>query len=185
MSHKAASARPSDLNAPKAIDEAEAEATGLLARNVPMRLIDIDAPGCLLESHQRVEDARSRVGCRWRMKSSWTMGVTVRVSRGLRVPRRGGVRADAPAGRAFDSPGHDVHASASRHQRILRQLGAFNRRGTVMRSVLARFIRNDEGQDLIEYGLLAGIITAAVVTLITTISGKVLTLFSNQNTSIR
>lgn len=54
MSHKAASARPSDLNPPKAMDEADA--TGLLARNVPMRLIDIGRTGCLLESHQRVED---------------------------------------------------------------------------------------------------------------------------------
>ena len=53
-----------------------------------------------------------------------------------------------------------------------------------MRSVLVRFIRNDEGQDLIEYGLLAGIITAAVVALITTISTKVTTLFTNLNTAI-
>ena len=35
-----------------------------------------------------------------------------------------------------------------------------------MRSVLVRFIRDDEGQDLIEYGLLAGIITVAVVTIV-------------------
>ena len=32
-----------------------------------------------------------------------------------------------------------------------------------MRKVLARFIRDDEGQDLIEYGLLAGIITAGAI----------------------
>lgn len=53
-----------------------------------------------------------------------------------------------------------------------------------MRTVFVRFVRDDEGQDLIEYGLLAGIITAAVVTLITTISGKVLTLFTNLNAAI-
>ena len=53
-----------------------------------------------------------------------------------------------------------------------------------MKSVFVRFMRDDEGQDLIEYGLLAGIITAAVVALITTISGKVLTLFTNLNTAI-
>jgi pilus assembly protein Flp/PilA len=52
-----------------------------------------------------------------------------------------------------------------------------------MKVVLA-FVRNDEGQDLIEYGLLAGIITAAVVTAITAISGKVTTLFQNLNTAI-
>jgi len=53
-----------------------------------------------------------------------------------------------------------------------------------MRSVLVRFIRDDEGQDLIEYGLLAGIITVSVVTAITAISGKVKDLFSNLNTAI-
>jgi len=53
-----------------------------------------------------------------------------------------------------------------------------------MRSVLVRFIRDDEGQDLIEYGLLAGIITVAVVTAITAIAGRVQSLFSNLNTAI-
>jgi pilus assembly protein Flp/PilA len=53
-----------------------------------------------------------------------------------------------------------------------------------MRNLLVRFIHEDEGQDLIEYGLLAGIITAAVVGAITAISGKVTTLFSNLNTAI-
>jgi Flp pilus assembly pilin Flp len=53
-----------------------------------------------------------------------------------------------------------------------------------MRSLLARFIREDDGQDLIEYGLLAGIITTGVVAIITIISGKVLTLFSALNNVI-
>jgi pilus assembly protein Flp/PilA len=47
-----------------------------------------------------------------------------------------------------------------------------------MKSQLARFVRDEEGQDLIEYGLLAGIITAAVVGFITTIGTKVSALFS-------
>ena len=34
----------------------------------------------------------------------------------------------------------------------------------VMKDLFARFIRDDEGQDLIEYGLLVGIITALTVT---------------------
>ena len=53
-----------------------------------------------------------------------------------------------------------------------------------MRSLFVRFIREDEGQDLIEYGLLAGIITAAVVGLISTISTRVQTLFTNLNGAI-
>jgi len=42
-----------------------------------------------------------------------------------------------------------------------------------MKELLARFVREDEGQDLIEYGLLAGIITALAVTAITEIGPKV------------
>jgi pilus assembly protein Flp/PilA len=53
-----------------------------------------------------------------------------------------------------------------------------------MRSVVVRFMRDDEGQDLIEYGLLAGIITVAVVGAISAIAGRVQSLFSNLNTAI-
>jgi pilus assembly protein Flp/PilA len=53
-----------------------------------------------------------------------------------------------------------------------------------MRKVLARFIRDDEGQDLIEYGLLAGIITTAAVASILTIGPKVTALFSNLTTAL-
>jgi hypothetical protein len=54
MTRKTASANPNGHGVPGALDAAEG--TGLLARNVPMRLIDIGRSGCLLESHQRVED---------------------------------------------------------------------------------------------------------------------------------
>ncbi len=42
-----------------------------------------------------------------------------------------------------------------------------------MKQLLARLVRDEEGQDLIEYGLLAGIITAAAVTAIGAIGPKV------------
>ena len=48
-----------------------------------------------------------------------------------------------------------------------------------MKDLLARFVREDEGQDLIEYGLLAGIITTLVVAAITSIGTKVLAIFTN------
>jgi Flp pilus assembly pilin Flp len=50
-----------------------------------------------------------------------------------------------------------------------------------MREMLARFMRDDEGQDLIEYGLLAGIITAATVAAIVAIGPKVKTYFTTLN----
>ena len=42
-----------------------------------------------------------------------------------------------------------------------------------MRKLIARFVREEEGQDLIEYGLLAGIITAATVGAIVAIGPRV------------
>ena len=53
-----------------------------------------------------------------------------------------------------------------------------------MRNIAARFIREDEGQDLIEYGLLGGLITALVVATITLIGNRVLALFTTLNTAI-
>jgi Flp pilus assembly pilin Flp len=47
------------------------------------------------------------------------------------------------------------------------------RKESVMRDLFARFVREDSGQDLIEYGLLAGIITALSVVAIQAIGPKV------------
>ena len=57
MTRKATSAKPNGARALDALHALDAaEATGTLARDVPMRLIDIGRSGCLLESHQRVEN---------------------------------------------------------------------------------------------------------------------------------
>jgi len=53
-----------------------------------------------------------------------------------------------------------------------------------MKNLLGRFVREDEGQDLIEYGLLAGIITTLVVAAITSIGGKVLAYFTNLDAAL-
>jgi pilus assembly protein Flp/PilA len=47
-----------------------------------------------------------------------------------------------------------------------------------MKNLIARFIRDDEGQDLIEYGLLIGIITTAAIAAITAIGPRVAEYFS-------
>jgi Flp pilus assembly pilin Flp len=39
----------------------------------------------------------------------------------------------------------------------------FNLKGTFMKALLTRFVGEDSGQDLIEYGLLVGIITVASI----------------------
>jgi pilus assembly protein Flp/PilA len=47
-----------------------------------------------------------------------------------------------------------------------------------MKALFSRFVRDDGGQDLVEYGLLVGLITAAVVTAISSIGGKVTSYFT-------
>jgi len=50
-----------------------------------------------------------------------------------------------------------------------------------MKGLFGRLVREDAGQDLIEYGLLVGIITAASVASIKLIGPKVATYFSTLN----
>ena len=48
-----------------------------------------------------------------------------------------------------------------------------------MKALVARFVREDSGQDLIEYGLLVGIITAISAGVIGNIGGRVKTFYDN------
>ena len=57
MNPKITSAKQTGGNASRGSNPIDMpEPDGMLARNVPMRLIDIGRTGCLLESHQRVEN---------------------------------------------------------------------------------------------------------------------------------
>jgi Flp pilus assembly pilin Flp len=49
---------------------------------------------------------------------------------------------------------------------------------------LGRFIRGELGQDLIEYGLLVGLITAVIVATITTLGTKILGYYSSLCTNL-
>ena len=53
-----------------------------------------------------------------------------------------------------------------------------------MTALWARLIREDAGQDLIEYGLLVGLITALVAATITTIGTKVQNYFTTLNSNL-
>jgi len=53
-----------------------------------------------------------------------------------------------------------------------------------MKALVARFVREDSGQDLIEYGLLVGIITSGAVLAINAIGPKVTSYFSTLETRL-
>ena len=53
-----------------------------------------------------------------------------------------------------------------------------------MKNLMKRFVHEEEGQDLIEYGLLIGIITVAAITAITAIGPKVGAYFTTLNANL-
>jgi pilus assembly protein Flp/PilA len=53
-----------------------------------------------------------------------------------------------------------------------------------MKTLVARLVREDDGQDLIEYGLLVGIITIGAIVGITAIGPKVAAYFNSLNAAM-
>jgi Flp pilus assembly pilin Flp len=53
-----------------------------------------------------------------------------------------------------------------------------------MKGLIVRFVWEEKGQDLIEYALLGGIITAATAALITALSNRVNSLMTDLKTAI-
>jgi pilus assembly protein Flp/PilA len=54
----------------------------------------------------------------------------------------------------------------------------------VMKALFNKFVREEAGQDLIEYGLLIGIITVGAITAILAIGPKVTSYFTTLNTNL-
>ena len=53
-----------------------------------------------------------------------------------------------------------------------------------MKNLFARFIREEEGQDLIEYALLAALIAVAAIAAITAVGTNINAVFGNVNTHL-
>jgi pilus assembly protein Flp/PilA len=54
-----------------------------------------------------------------------------------------------------------------------------------MKNQIAQFVRDEQGQDLIEYALLAGFISLAVVTMVENIGKGLNTLYSKVNDQVK
>ena len=54
----------------------------------------------------------------------------------------------------------------------------------IMKNLFARFIKDEEGQDLIEYALLAAFIAVVAITAITAVGTKVNAVFDKVNTTL-
>jgi Flp pilus assembly pilin Flp len=187
----------------QSIEALSGEVFGVLARGIPARLIEISRSGCLLESSQRVGDGivgelRLEVGSEVLMDdirvtrcvlvegsgSSYLVGAefvqtrrpgeqSIRravtgILRGLMEPDKA-----LPVKKGSKSGGRAKVDTASP---VVNAVSTGE--GEVMKDLLARFVREDEGQDVIEYALLAGLLTTGVIVFINNVGGKVLDYFT-------
>jgi Flp pilus assembly pilin Flp len=53
---------------------------------------------------------------------------------------------------------------------------------TIVKNLIAQFVRDDEGQDVIEYALLAAFLVVVVATIISTIGVDLKTIYTNVKT---
>jgi pilus assembly protein Flp/PilA len=177
------------------------EICGVLARTTPSRVIEVSRSGCLLESGNRVDEGtvgELRVQIR-----DQVLFDDVRVTRCVRVEGFGSRylvgaeflqtrppdersirRALAGILRGFTALEPTPMKLVKKTGQAEAQAAATNgnvrhREEGVMKELFTRLVREDEGQDLIEYGLLAGLITTAVVAAITAIGTRVLQLFTD------
>jgi pilus assembly protein Flp/PilA len=177
----------------------------VLARTSPSRVIEVSRSGCLLESGHRVEDGT--VGELRIQIRDHVLFDDVRVTRCVRVEGSGSrylvgveflqtrppgeqsirralagiLRGKTPLGVSTVKPVKKRENAASA---AATNVNAIHREEGVMKELLARLVRDDEGQDLIEYGLLAGLITTAVVAAITAIGVKVVEFFEDLQEAI-
>ena len=184
------------------------EVFGVLARSIPARLIEVSRSGCLLESGRRVEDGT--ISELQLHAGREVFSDDVRVTRCVRVEGSGSsylvgaefVQTRRPGERSIRGAVTGLLRSVTEGESPLTPKRLSRRRGkgeavaaapvvnsvstgeAVMKDLFARFIRDDEGQDLIEYGLLAGLITTAVVALVTGIGEAVLDYFTDLNTAL-
>jgi pilus assembly protein Flp/PilA len=55
----------------------------------------------------------------------------------------------------------------------------------IMKNLMVRFVREDAGQDLIEYALLAGVISLGSIAAMITLAGNISTRYTTVGTSVQ
>jgi Flp pilus assembly pilin Flp len=192
----------------QSIEALGGEVFGVLARGIPARLVEISRSGCLLESSHRVGDGivgelRLEVGGELLVDdvritrcvlvegsgSSYLVGAEFVQTRrpGERSIRRavtGILRGLVEPDKA--PPAKKLSKNGGRAKAITAApiVNSASTGEGVMKELLARFVREDKGQDLIEYALLAGLITTVLVTAITLVGDTVLDYFNDLNTAL-
>ena len=194
---------------PQSTEVLASEVLGVLARSIPARLVEISRSGCLLESRHRIDDGT--IGELRLMVGGELLRDDVRVTRCVLVEGSGAsylvgaefVQTRRPGESSIRRAVSAVLRGVIEQQKVAqpkqsKRSTQGNQAGMgtvynghevstgegVMRELLARFVREDEGQDIIEYALLAGLITTGVIGFIGLIGADVLTIFTDLSTAI-
>lgn len=162
----------------------EMEIPGVLARHIPTRLVEISLSGGLLESALRIEEGT--VGALRLEVQGRVYSDDVRATRCVAIEGSGsryliGVEFLRTA-RQDDSSIRGAMLNALNGQAVVNAKS--EQGGSVMKGLFARLVRSNEGQDLIEYGLLVGIITVGAIAMIQLIGPKVTAYFTNLNAAM-
>jgi pilus assembly protein Flp/PilA len=196
-------------SARQSIEALGSDVFAVLARGFPIRLVEISRSGCLLETQRPVEPG---VVGELRLESGGTLVVDdVRVTRCVRVEgsgssylvgaefvqtRRAGegsirramsgiLRSVAPvSGLPAKKGSRNGRKAAALAAPSIVNVSSTGEGETVMKDLFARLVREDEGQDLIEYGLLAGLITTVLVAAINLVGAQVLDYFNDLNDAL-
>jgi Flp pilus assembly pilin Flp len=192
----------------RTIEALDSEGFGVLARSVTTRLVEISRSGCLLESQHRVEEGtvgelRLCVGdeqlrddirvtrCVLMEGSGWRYLVGAEFVQTRSPDERSIRRAVTGILRGLNEGEKGLHTrvfsrNGSRAEAVVAtpSVNAVSIGEGAMKDLLTRFVRQEEGQDLIEYGLLAGLITTALVTGITLVGQQVLDYFNDLNEAL-
>ncbi|MBO9420458.1 Flp family type IVb pilin [Labrenzia sp. R4_2] len=53
-----------------------------------------------------------------------------------------------------------------------------------MKSIISRFVKNESGATAIEYGLIAGLLSVAIIGILVSMGGSLTTIFNTINTAL-
>jgi len=133
----------------------------------------------------------------WRYLSIYNGGSSAMIIRSIGNARGGavrfavrGIRVHQISGTRIEAPEQSLRKWSERHTalgHVATSPGRYSSGGRTpfageekdMKQLLISLVRDDQGQDLIEYGLLVGVITVGAITAILAIGPKVANYFTN------
>jgi pilus assembly protein Flp/PilA len=155
---------------------------GVILMNTPLRAIEISRTGCLLESSRRIE-----AGTTGELRLKIDRRTYTEIVKVTRCQRLEGAAASYRLGVEFLST-RRLSSSSLRYavNSLLesKRSGMNSQREQQMKTAFGKFVREEDGQDLIEYALLAAFVALAAIGAMIAVGGGINTLFTTVKTKL-